>query len=171
MLWGSLNSSSSCSSRNTSRPNSCTPDHKKKDYNFVSRIRNVRAPFKKYISIYLTVSLFFLFQESCPVRKHHLKYQPDVDDKMRSTLIDWLMQVHAKFQLLQETLFLSVALVDRYLQVGPYSHVQVFAEVFLTFVVVCSQKWNRLKTGRLTLIASAACELHVIIETYRNIEI
>lgn len=36
--------------------------------------------------------------------------------KMRSILVDWLIQVHARFQLLQETLFLTVAIIDRFLQ-------------------------------------------------------
>ena len=35
---------------------------------------------------------------------------------MRSILIDWLIQVHNRFGLLQETLFLSIGILDRYLQ-------------------------------------------------------
>lgn len=35
---------------------------------------------------------------------------------MRSILIDWLVDVHLKFKLLPETLFLSVSLIDRYLE-------------------------------------------------------
>lgn len=35
---------------------------------------------------------------------------------MRSILIDWLIQVHNRFGLLQETLFLCVGILDRYLQ-------------------------------------------------------
>lgn len=51
-----------------------------------------------------------------PVHPHFLRLQPTVTSDMRSVLVNWLMQVHARFQLLQETLFLTVALVDRYLQ-------------------------------------------------------
>ncbi|GFO24938.1 G2/mitotic-specific cyclin-b2 [Plakobranchus ocellatus] len=39
--------------------------------------------------------------------------------KMRSILIDWLCQVHGRFHLLQETLHLTIAIIDRYLQVKP----------------------------------------------------
>ncbi|GFR88271.1 G2/mitotic-specific cyclin-B2 [Elysia marginata] len=39
--------------------------------------------------------------------------------KMRAILIDWLCQVHGRFHLLQETLHLTVAIIDRYLQVKP----------------------------------------------------
>lgn len=38
--------------------------------------------------------------------------------KMRSVLVDWLIQVHLKFHLLQETLYLCVQIIDAYLQVS-----------------------------------------------------
>jgi cyclin B len=34
---------------------------------------------------------------------------------MRAILVDWLVDVHAKFKLLTETLFLTINLIDRYL--------------------------------------------------------
>lgn len=37
--------------------------------------------------------------------------------KMRSILVDWLAQVHQRFDLMQETLYLTVAILDLYLQV------------------------------------------------------
>jgi len=42
--------------------------------------------------------------------------QQDVNEKMRSILIDWLIEVHYKFKLLPETLFLTVNLIDRFLE-------------------------------------------------------
>jgi len=36
--------------------------------------------------------------------------------KMRAVLVDWLVEVHQQFSMLQETLFLTVAILDRYLQ-------------------------------------------------------
>jgi hypothetical protein len=38
-----------------------------------------------------------------------------VNSKMRSVLVDWLIQVHLKFHLLQETLYLCVQIIDAYL--------------------------------------------------------
>jgi hypothetical protein len=35
---------------------------------------------------------------------------------MRAVLLDWLVDVHLKFKLLPETLFLTVNLIDRYLE-------------------------------------------------------
>ena len=45
--------------------------------------------------------------------------QTDVTEKMRSILIDWLVEVHLKFKLLPETLYLTVNLIDRYLERAP----------------------------------------------------
>mmetsp|Transcript_28877 Transcript_28877/g.51463 ORF Transcript_28877/g.51463 Transcript_28877/m.51463 type:complete len:321 (+) Transcript_28877:23-985(+) len=42
--------------------------------------------------------------------------QRDINEKMRAILIDWLIEVHLKFKLLPETLFLTVNLIDRYLE-------------------------------------------------------
>ena len=35
---------------------------------------------------------------------------------MRAVLVDWLIQVHQQFNLLQETLYLTVVILDRFLQ-------------------------------------------------------
>lgn len=37
---------------------------------------------------------------------------------MRAILVDWLVQVHSKFRLLQETLYMCIAVMDRFLQVS-----------------------------------------------------
>ena len=41
--------------------------------------------------------------------------------KMRSVLVEWLVEVHQQFALLQETLYLSVAVLDRYMQVTKFT--------------------------------------------------
>ena len=45
----------------------------------------------------------------------YMKNQQDVNEKMRSILIDWLVEVHLKFKLLPETLYLTVNIIDRFL--------------------------------------------------------
>jgi len=52
-----------------------------------------------------------------PLRPQHLVSQTEINGRMRGILIDWLVQVHLRFHLLQETLYLTVAIIDRYLQV------------------------------------------------------
>lgn len=46
----------------------------------------------------------------------YLSFQEDIDEKMRGTLIDWLFEVHFQFELQEETLFLTVNILDRYLE-------------------------------------------------------
>ena len=49
------------------------------------------------------------------------KSQTDVNEKMRAILVDWLVDVHLKFKLLPETLFLTVNIIDRYLELNQIS--------------------------------------------------
>lgn len=45
----------------------------------------------------------------------YLKNQPELNENMRAKLIDWLIAMSDKFNLLSETLFLAANIVDRYL--------------------------------------------------------
>jgi len=49
------------------------------------------------------------------IRKDFLK-GCTVTGKMRGVLLDWLIEVHQQFKLLQETLYMTIFLIDRYLQ-------------------------------------------------------
>ena len=42
--------------------------------------------------------------------------QEELSDRMRSILIDWIVDVHLKYKLLPETLFITVSMIDKYLQ-------------------------------------------------------
>ncbi|KAL9237906.1 hypothetical protein vseg_012400 [Gypsophila vaccaria] len=45
----------------------------------------------------------------------YMSSQPEINEKMRAILVDWLIEVHEKFDLLPETLYLTINLVDRFL--------------------------------------------------------
>jgi G2/mitotic-specific cyclin-B, other len=45
-----------------------------------------------------------------------MSFQKDINLKMRSILIDWLLEVHNKFKLQPQTLWLCVNILDRYLE-------------------------------------------------------
>ncbi|XP_051123491.1 cyclin-B2-3-like isoform X2 [Andrographis paniculata] len=53
---------------------------------------------------------------SCVPPDYMLK-QFDINERMRGILIDWLIEVHYKFELMEETLYLTVNLIDRFLAV------------------------------------------------------
>ena len=50
------------------------------------------------------------------VKEDYLSDQTEILPRMRAVLIDWLIGVHLQFHLLQETLYTTVAILDRYLQ-------------------------------------------------------
>jgi hypothetical protein len=54
------------------------------------------------------------------LKDDYMQSQQDVTEKMRMILVDWLVEVHWKFKLSPDTLFLTIHLLDRYL-----SHVNV----------------------------------------------
>jgi len=60
-----------------------------------------------------------LYQETEGLKHASSSYmnkQPDINAKMRAILIDWLVEVHLKFKLVPETLYLTVSLIDRFLE-------------------------------------------------------
>ncbi|PKA53047.1 Cyclin-B1-1 [Apostasia shenzhenica] len=55
-------------------------------------------------------------EDSCCARDYMIS-QTEINPKMRSILVDWLIEVHHKFELMPETLYLTVFIIDRYLSV------------------------------------------------------
>jgi hypothetical protein len=46
-----------------------------------------------------------------------MKRQPEVTENVRAILVDWILNVHLKFKLLPETLFIAINLIDRFLSI------------------------------------------------------
>jgi len=44
----------------------------------------------------------------------YMDRQEKINETIRSTLIDWLIQIHYNFKLQPESLFLTINLIDRY---------------------------------------------------------
>lgn len=64
---------------------------------------------------------YLMDKEKEGVDPRYISNQIDVNEKMRAILVDWLVEVHRMFKLLPETLFLAVALIDRYLSLTQIS--------------------------------------------------
>jgi cyclin B len=45
-----------------------------------------------------------------------MELQRFINERMRSILIDWIIEVHYQFKLKTQSLFLTVNLIDRYLE-------------------------------------------------------
>ena len=50
-----------------------------------------------------------------PLHDYMSSKQTDINERMRGILFDWLVEVHLKFKLLPETLFITLNIIDRYL--------------------------------------------------------
>ncbi|KAH7954104.1 hypothetical protein HPB49_015569 [Dermacentor silvarum] len=48
-------------------------------------------------------------------KANYMRKQPDITSSMRTILVDWLVEVAEEYQLHNETLFLAVSYVDRFL--------------------------------------------------------
>lgn len=55
----------------------------------------------------------------------YMDFQTEIEWTMRTTLIDWLLQVHLRYHMLPETLWIAVNLVDRFLSVRVVSLVKL----------------------------------------------
>ena len=67
-------------------------------------------------SEYVSLTYEYLSEQETRLRIHdYFSIQQDIKPKMRSILIDWLIQVHHRFKLYQETLYLTVWIIDRFL--------------------------------------------------------
>lgn len=62
--------------------------------------------------------------ESLP-NPSYMENQKELQWKMRSILVDWIIEVHLKFRLLPETLFLAVNIIDRFLSLRVVSLVKL----------------------------------------------
>uniref|UniRef100_A0A8C8B0P7 Cyclin B1 n=1 Tax=Otus sunia TaxID=257818 RepID=A0A8C8B0P7_9STRI len=56
-------------------------------------------------------------EKNQPVRPKYLAGQ-EIDGNMRALPVDWLVQIQMKCMLLQETLYMTVAIIDRFLQMS-----------------------------------------------------
>lgn len=62
------------------------------------------------------ICTFLMFaQQTTMPNPNYMANQKDLAWKMRGILTDWLIQVHSRFRLLPETLFLCVNIIDRFL--------------------------------------------------------
>merc|ERR1719253_1774158 len=62
----------------------------------------------------------------------------EVKEKMRAILVDWLVEVHSKFKLMPETLYLTIELLDRYLAKSPVRRVKL-QQVGVTCLFIASK--------------------------------
>ncbi|OIV92541.1 hypothetical protein TanjilG_02304 [Lupinus angustifolius] len=60
---------------------------------------------------------FYKLAENESHPHQYMDSQPEINERMRAILVDWLIDVHTKFDLSPETLYLTINIVDRFLAV------------------------------------------------------
>lgn len=48
-----------------------------------------------------------------------MRSQPEINEKMRLILVEWLIDVHVRFELNPETFYLAINILDRFLSLKP----------------------------------------------------
>ena len=90
------------------------PDYLYLNFNFQNSQENI-----SYVGEYLEeIYMNLLLEETQATTKPKFGYmntQPEINEIMRAILIDWIIDVHLRFNLRQETLFLTIWLIDTYL--------------------------------------------------------
>ena len=84
----------------------------------ISNINNVQIP-KEYINV---IYYNLLTEEEKGIKPKpdytYMSRQNEINDKMRSILVDWIIDVHFKFGFTDETLFMTISIIDRYLSIS-----------------------------------------------------
>jgi cyclin B len=66
----------------------------------------------------VVVNFTFLLQNECRPCDY-IDSQVEINSKMRGILADWIIEVHQKFDLMPESLYLTMYIIDRYLSMQP----------------------------------------------------
>ena len=98
------------------KENEIKKDKEKINYFDITKIENnVQIP-KEYIN---TIYYNILNEENIGIypqaKYNYMDDQSEINERMRGILIDWLIEVHFKFGFTDETLYMTVSIIDRYL--------------------------------------------------------
>ncbi|KAJ3087855.1 G2/mitotic-specific cyclin [Quaeritorhiza haematococci] len=73
----------------------------------------------------------------------YMDQQPEIHWNMRTILVDWLVQVHSRFRLLPETLYLTVNIIDRFLSIKLVSIAKLQLVGIASLFVACKYEEER----------------------------
>jgi cyclin B len=108
-------------------------------------------------------------EKSQALRANFLSIQREMTPKMRSVLVDWLINVHHQFKLLPETLYMGIAIMDRFFQcesvtkdkiqlvgVTAFFIASKFEEIYppdlIDFVSICDQLYSKREIIKMEMI-------------------
>ena len=115
-------------------------DEIKIKYFDTSKINNVQIP-KEYLNIIYYNLLKEEEKEIKPMPDHnYMSRQNEINEKMRSILVDWIIEVHFKFGFTDETLFMTVSIIDRYLSIAQISRTNFQLLGITALMIACKHE-------------------------------
>ena len=69
-----------------------------------------------------------------------IKTQKEINEQMRSILVDWIIDVHYKFGFTDETLFMTVLIIDRYITIKHISKIRFQLLGITAMLIACKHE-------------------------------
>ena len=115
----------------------------------------------------------------------YMTSQDDISEQMRSILIDWLVEVHLKFKLRHETLFLTVNILDRFLAVQKVArqrlqlvgvtslmiaakYEEIYPPEVRDYVYICDNAYTREQILQMEQLILAKLQFRLTVPTQRS---
>lgn len=115
------------------------------ELNFCSNEENVSYSGEYINEIYQT-----LLGEERENTKHeifgYMEKQPEINEQMRTILIDWLIELHYKFKLKTASLFLTVYIIDKFLSMKLVSRNKLQLLGIAALFIACKQEESKFPT-------------------------
>ena len=126
--------------KNSPKKNNNDDDEDPKKYFDTSNINNIQIP-KEYLNI---IYYNLLKEEETDLKPKaeytYMKKQKEINEQMRSILIDWIIDVHFKFGFTDETLFMTVLIIDRYLTINQISRTKLQLLGITALMIACKHE-------------------------------
>ena len=112
-----------------------------KEYNyFDNKKTDVQIPSEYINAIYHNLLLEEKKGLEPPVDCNYMNRQKEVNEQMRSILIDWLIDVHLKFSFTDETIYMTVLIIDRYLSLVEISRSKLQLLGITALMIACKHE-------------------------------
>ena len=105
-----------------------------------SNINNVQIP-KEYLNTIYYNLLEEEMTELNPKPVHtYMKTQKEINEQMRSILVDWIIDVHHKFGFTDETLFMTILIIDRYCTIENITRIKYQCLGITALMIACKHE-------------------------------
>ena len=111
-----------------------------KNYINIDNVKNKQIP-KEYLNIIYN-NLLKEEKEGITPKSiyNYMNEQKEINEQMRSILVDWIIDVHHKFGFTEETLFMTILIIDRYSTVRQISRLKFQLLGITALMIACKHE-------------------------------